>query len=325
MKTLKMGLTLVLLINLVFLSITFNSGAEVNYPTKTVTITVLFGAGGNMDIKARIVAKYLGDELGQSVVVKNKIGGSGIVGATEYLLEKPNTHNLIYLVDATTNIVPLYTKVAYTAEDFIPIIGVDTNPKGLFVNPKKTGIESFEDLIEYGKNKIIKFGSTGMGNDNYVISKALFNTAGLASDTIISSSSMVGLTNTLGGHIDVTFAPMNLARSYVEDGSLKPIGTFSHEPYIYDNGIKVPTFSSMGYNIFFESFTYFAIRKGTDEAIVNKLAAAISKVYENAEFQKKMANFGVIMKPLSSQQCKEFLIKKGAEVLLYSNLVKSEE
>lgn len=268
---------------------------EVKWPTKDVTILTTVKAGGNMDIKARLVAKYLAEELGVNVVVENAPGGGGITGMTQYLAEKPNTHTLIYMGVPHLTTAPFFNEVEYSADDISILCGLDTVENGLFVSTE-SGITSLEQLLELGKDgKIIKFGSAGVNNDTFLFTKALFQMAGVQSDSVDAGSSAESLVNCMAGTVDVAYCAMNLAKSYVESGDMLPIGVFSEEEYTGYEGITVPTFKSMGYDVVYAATSFFAIRSGTDQAILDKLSTALDNVCNNPDFQKEFADAGYHM------------------------------
>lgn len=272
-----------------------DKGEAVNWPTRDVTILTTVKAGGNMDIKARLVAKYLAKELGVNVMVENAPGGGGITGMTQYLAEKPNTHTLIYMGVPHLTTAPFFNEVEYSADDISILCGLDTVENGLFVSAK-SGITSFEQLLELGKDgKTIKFGSAGVNNDTFLFTKALFQMAGVQSDSVDAGSSAESLVNCMAGTVDVAYSAMNLAKSYVESGDMLPIGVFSEEAYTGYEGITVPTFKSMGYDVVYSATSFFAIRSGTDQAVLDKLSGALDKVCANPDFQKEFADAGFFM------------------------------
>jgi tripartite-type tricarboxylate transporter receptor subunit TctC len=290
---LKKKMTLVVgLISVLLVFSTLANGASkarsIDYPKQQLKIIVPGGPAGNMSVNARIVAKYLEKEIGKPVIVENRAGAGGIVGATEYLLEKANSDTIIVLPSLIQAVAPLYQKVQYKADDFVPIIGLTSEVSLVLTNPQKTGIKNFADLVKYGKDKIVKFGSGGPGTYNYLAEAALFKKAGIKANTIPHKSAGEGITNLLGGHTDVTLAAAPLVADYVKDGSLTPIFVFGRKPYTGFPGVKVPSIASLGYKVDFDSYVYFATRKGTAKKIINYLYTKINAVYQNPKFQKEM-------------------------------------
>lgn len=298
------SLVLVLLVFSAFV----NGASKVDYPKRQLKIVVPGGPGGNMSVNARILAKHLAKEIGKPVVVENRPGAGGIVGATEYvLLEKANSDAIIVLPSLIQAVAPLYQKVQYKADDFVPIIGMTSEVSVVVSNPQKTGINSFEDLLKYDKEKTVKFGSGGPGSYNYLAEAALFKMAGIKANTIPHNSAGEGITNVLGGHTDVTLAAAPLVADYVSDGVLKPLFVFGNEPYTGFPGMKVPTIASLGYKVQFDSYVHFAARKGTDKKIIDYLYNKIKAVYQNPEFIKEMEKRRVTLAQEDSKEIQNYL------------------
>lgn len=273
------------------------AGDEVNWPTGNVMIYVPGQAGANMDIKARLVAKYLTDELGVPVVIENRAGAGGITACTQYLTEEPNTNNIQYMSGSNLSVSPLYNEVEYTAEDFEIVAGLDSVENGLFVNAS-LGIHSLEELKEAFAGKTIKFASAGVGNDSFLVSKVLMEELGLQSDSINGSGFSDALVACMSGTADVTYCALNQASQYVEDGSIVPLAVYCEEDYTgyADFGYDVvPSLVNEGYDITYSAITYFALRGGTDEAIVAKLEQALQNVYNNPDFQAEFEAAGFVM------------------------------
>ncbi|MCT4542138.1 MAG: tripartite tricarboxylate transporter substrate-binding protein [Vallitalea sp.] len=265
-----------------------------NFPKDKLKIIVPGGAGGGMDINARTVAKYLEKEIGATVIVENRPGAGGIVGATEYLVEQANSDTIIVLPSLVNAVAPLYTNVPYKGDDFVPIIGLNQEVNAIFANPKKTGIETFEDLVEYSKEHVVKFGSGGPGTYNFLAQDALYKMADIQAETVPHKSGAEGLTNVLGGHTDITLAPARIAKDYVENGDLKPLFVFSQQPYDKYEGVDpVPTIMSKGYDVQYEGYVYIATRKGTDQEIIDYLYDSINKVYQNPDFKAELVHLNI--------------------------------
>ena len=265
---------------------------NLNWPRNTLSIIVPVDVGGNMDVKARIVAKYLPKYIGGvNVIVENRPGAGGITALTEYLVEPPNTSSLLYVSGSHVVINPYYNNVRYTRNDFIPLVCTDEVLNGLFVSPEKTGARNLQELITYGQGKIVKFGASATG-DTYLMTKALLTMAGLRSDVVDANSAPEHLVNTMAGHVDLGYAGLNLGRAYVEEGKLVCIGAFTEKPYTGFKGTTVPSFKEQGYDIVHSAFTYFTIRSGTDQAIVDYIKNALMQVMQDPEFRNEFTNAG---------------------------------
>jgi tripartite-type tricarboxylate transporter receptor subunit TctC len=290
---------------------------------KLITIIVPVNVGGNIDVKARFFAKYLPKYMpGVNVVVENKGGAAGITALTEYLSESPDTSKILYMAGSHSVITPFYNDTRYTKDDFVPLYGTDEVENGLFVNPDKTGIRTMADLIAYGKGKTVKFGSSATG-DTFMITKALLTMAGLKSDVVASNSAPEYLVNCLAGTVDIAYAGMNIGKSYVDEGKLWPLGAFTEEPYTAYKGVTVPTFKSQGYDIVFSAFSYFAIRKGTSEAVIKLLEDVFTKIGQDPEFRKEFAAAGFVqVKDTSAAAVQRKMDKLSNDIVMFDSMIK---
>lgn len=278
--------------------------AEVNWPTDTVKIFVGGAAGSNMDLKARLVAKYLGDELGKPVIVENHAGAGGVTACTEYLSEKPNTNNIMLFAGAYVGVLPLYNEVEYKADDYEVVIGLDTVENGFFAS-SKLGVKTIDELKEYGKDKVIKFAAGGAGNDTFLMSKVVLESMGLKSDMVTGKGFAEGLVNCSTGVVDVMYCALNQAEQYVKDGSIVPLAVYNETPYTgyaEDGYAEVPSFKDQGIEAVYSTLSYFGIRSGTDEAVVEKLSGAIQRVYDNPAFKEEFDAAGFVMMQDNSRE-----------------------
>jgi tripartite-type tricarboxylate transporter receptor subunit TctC len=285
-----------------------NPTDEVVWPTDTVTILVGVRAGGNQDLKARILAKYLSEEIDMPVVVENVPGASGSLAAVNYLEEKPNTNKLFFVPLALLSLNPLYQEVIYSIDDFLPVASFDTSDFGLFV--KADGrFEDFDDLIEYGKDKLIKFGSAGPGAANYLYSQATFNLSGARADTITHGNANEGLSNVLAGTTDVNLAALNAtAIDYINEGQLIPILTYADEPVIV-GGLEIPTAQSYGLDLSYAAYTYLATRTGTNPEVVDFITKSIYNVYANPDFQEEAERLNIQTIKDTQQEILDYLVR----------------
>lgn len=272
---------------------------DVKWPTGTVTIFVPGKAGANLDTKARLVAKYLGKELGVDAVVENRPGAGGITACTEYLTEEPNTNNIEYMAASNLAVAPIYNDCEFTADDFVTVAGLDSVENGLFVDAK-LGIKTIGELKAYAEGKILKFASAGVGNDSFLVSKIVMEELGVTSDSVNGDGFGDALVNVMNGSAEVCYCALNQASQYVEDGSIVPLAVYSEENYngYADYGFPdVPSLKNAGVDVSYSTITWFSLRKGTDEAVVTKLADALAKVYANPDFQKEFTEAGFVMLP----------------------------
>lgn len=284
-----------------------------------IRITVQTKAGGALDVRARILGKYLENELGVSVIIQNKPGAGGMLAITEFVNQPGGPYDLIFVSDSPFTTIPLFNKVQYTWDDLVPVIATDKQPTGLFVNPAKTGINSFAELVEYGKSKEITYGSGGVGNITHLLQAALYKDAGMTARTVVHDGANQGLINTLGGHVDVTYSGLALAKGFVEDGSLKCIVTFEDKPYSGYEGVDpIPSILDEGYDYLSGDLIFMAAKKGMNENAYNLIYQACMKIYKDAQFLEDFAKIGVEdTEPWSREEVDAYI---RSSIGLYSKL-----
>ncbi len=273
------------------------SGEESNWPTGPVSIFIGAKAGSNLDIKARLISKYLTEELGQPVVVDNRPGAGGITACTQFLAEEPNSNSLQYFAASYLAVAPIYNTVEYKPEDFVIASGVDSVENGFFVDAS-LGIKTLDEFKAYADGKVIKFASTGVGSDTFLLSRTLMDMMDIKSDTVTGNGFPDMIVSTIAGDTEITYCALETARQYVAEGSLVPLAVCNAESYTgyaEEGYAEVPSLTSLGYDIEYATITWLAMRAGTDEAVLNKLRTSLENVYANEEFQAEMSAAGFLM------------------------------
>lgn len=273
------------------------SGQESNWPTGPVSIFIGAKAGSNLDIKARLISKYLTEELGQPVVVDNRPGAGGITACTQFLAEEPNSNSLQYFAASYLTVAPIYNTVEYKPDDFVIAAGVDSVENGFFVDAS-LGIKTLDEFKAYAEGKVIKFASTGIGSDTFLLSRTLMDMMDIKSDTVTGNGFPDMIVSTIAGDTEITYCALETARQYVAEGSLVPLAVCNADAYTgyaKEGYAEVPSLSSLGYDIEYATVTWLAMRAGTDEAVLNKLRTALDNVYANEAFQAEMSAAGFFM------------------------------
>jgi len=323
MKLVKNLLFVFLMIPLILVGCSNSGGKDSEYPSKSLKITVPYAAGGLNDIVSRKVASYGDEFFGTSMAVTNLTGGGGTTAATEYLKEEANTHNLMLGSQSIFVTIPLEQDVQYTFDEFEPIIGIDNVQFVLYTNPEKTGIDSIESLIEYGKENTIKFGTEGPGSDPHLIQTGLFAMAEVDAEPVVYGGGGESVTNVVSGNIDVAAGPPAVGKEFITDGSLVPIAVAGPEPYVGFDGFTVPTLTEEGYAIDYSGFNFFVIKKGTDEENIQYLHDAIKKVYETDDFKELESNLEIDLMPIGPDEIKEHIKNQQAQAEELYELVES--
>ncbi len=298
------------------------AGEVALWPTDTITIIVGVRAGGNQDLKARLLARFLSETLDTPVVVENIPGASGSLAAVNFLEGDPDPHRLYFTPLALLAMNPIYQDITYSEADFQPVASFDTSQFGLFVR-NGGRFESFDDLINYGRDNLIQFGSNGPGAANYLYSLATFNLLELQADTITHGNANQGLSNVVAGTTDVTFAAVNAtAVAYVAEGELIPILTYADEP-VQIGEIEVPTAQSYGLDLSYSAYTYISARAGIDPAIIDLIAESIYAVYDIPAYQEEAERLQIVNLRDSREVVEAIVARTGRQARELHELITS--
>jgi tripartite-type tricarboxylate transporter receptor subunit TctC len=292
------------------------------YPTKPITIVVPFSAGGTTDILARVVGEALKNELGQPVVIDNRAGAGGNIGAA--LAAKANADGYtLFMGTVGTHAInqSLYKKLPYDPiKDFAPLTRVAMVPNLLVAHPSKP-YNSVKELIAYARANPgkVNFGSSGSGSSIH-LSGELFNTLAKVDMVHVPyKGSAPAVTDLLGGQIDIMFDNMPSAIQHVRAGKLKPLAvtTAKRSPQLPD----VPTVAEAGVPGY-EATSWFGMfaPAATPAPVVAKLNAALVKVLADANVKKKIAEQGGEPHGEKPEQFAEFIRKETAK---WSQVVKA--
>ena len=264
------------------------------YPDKPLTMIVPFSAGGTTDILARIVGQALGQELGQTIIIENKPGAGGNIGAQQASRAKADGYTLFMGTVGTHAInQALYKKLPYDpAKDFAPLSRVANVPNLLVAHPSRP-YKTVQEMIAYAKKHPgeVTYGSPGSGASPHV-SGALFQSMTGAELTHVPyKGSAPAISDLLGNQIAIMFDNMPSAIQHVRSGKLRPIAvtTAKRSPELPD----VPTVAEAGVPGY-EATSWFGlfVPVKTPADIQQKLHAAIAKVLKDPAVIKKINDQG---------------------------------
>ena len=149
--------------------------ASSDYPNKTVTIICPWGVGGGADTIARKITQVAEKYFDQPIIVENHTGASGTIGMGDAFDAAADGYTLVTANGPLFSLTPKYVDVQYTLDDFTMLRGMRTVSLMVVTNPKTTGFQSFDDILEYGKSHKLTYAtSSGPGGDQYVVSSAAF-------------------------------------------------------------------------------------------------------------------------------------------------------
>ncbi|HEY1460227.1 MAG TPA: tripartite tricarboxylate transporter substrate binding protein [Casimicrobiaceae bacterium] len=261
------------------------------YPNRAIRLVVPFPPGGTTDILARDVAKQLTETLGQSVVVDNRPGAGGNIGADLVAKSAPDGYTLLMGTVGTHAINPsLYTKMPYDhLKDFAPVVLVAGVPNVLVVNPSLP-VNSVADLIKLAKAKpgTINFASSGSGTSIHLSGELFKTMAGVDMTHVPYKGSSPALTDLIGGQVQVMFDNLPSSLPQIKAGKLRAIAVTSRvrAPALPD----VPTIAESGLPGF-EASSWFGVLApaGTPPAVIAKINAEVNKWLQSPEGKQQLA------------------------------------
>lgn len=203
---------------------TVDEAAEVSWPEKNVKIIVGFGAGGDTDLAARILADALSKKTGVSVIVENLAGGTGVVGRTEMLTSDDNGYTLMFDQPGSPITQVLMGNTSYELDKAgTPICTIATSALSLCVASNNSkGIENLDDFAEYAKAhpNELSYAIPGQFTSAHLAALTAFKTLGIEVQSVPTDSSATCVTETLGNHVDAMIVPYSAAQQYVDSGDM---------------------------------------------------------------------------------------------------------
>lgn len=267
------------------------------YPDRPVRLIVPYAVGGATDVLGRVVARYLGEELGQPVVVENKPGAGGSMGSAFAAKQPADGYTLVMMVESSHAVNPnVYAKPAYDPlKDFTPITNI-ANVPGVMVVNVKSPYKSARDVIEAARTAPgkLNYGSSGNGGYSH-LSGALFgSTTGTKLTHVPYRGLGPALNDLMAGQIQVVFDNMPSSGGLIAGNQLRALAVSS--PRRLASLPDVPTYAEVGLKPMNEMSWYgLGAPANLDPAVLNKLSAALKKTLQNPELVKTIDQQGAVV------------------------------
>ena len=282
-------------------------------PQKPITVVVTQGPGSGSDVMARMLAGYLSPLLGQSVVVENRAGASGIIGHQSVAKAPADGYTLLFTSTAGLFVVPVMNPNAkYSLADYEPVAPVMRAPFAVLVANNATAPKTMAELISTVKSKPQSFASAGVGTMTHLGSELVMRKAGMQATHIPYKGSGAALKDLMGGQVLFATDSLTAAMTHIRSGRLRALATTdaTREASLPD----VPTLAESGLpGLQVAAIGGLFAPKGTPKEVVDKVADATRKVLANPDVQKRFAAVETDPLNLSIPAFNE-LLRKEAEV-----------
>ena len=294
------------------------------YPAKPVRMVVPFAPGGTTDIVARVVAERANLALGQTLLVENKAGAGGSVGALDVTRAAPDGYTLLMASVSTTASNPaINAKIGYDpTKDFTPIINIAATPNVIAVHPSfpAKDYKTFLEVIKKNPGKY-SYASSGTGGIGHLQMELVKSLTGTFITHIPYRGAGPALNDVVAGQVPIIWDNLPSALPFIKDGRLIPIVVMA--PQRLTQLPNVPTFKEMGLEPA-NRMAYYGIvgPKGLPKDVVDKVAAAIKKTAELPEVRKRIEDTGSLLILNTPEQ---FAAQIKAEFEVYKAVVDKQK
>lgn len=293
-----------------------------DYPGKAVTVIVPFAPGGASDTIARLATQAMQPGFGQPLVVENKPGANGAVGAAQVARAKPDGYTLMQASIGTYGINPALQKdLTYDPRtDFEMLTVAVRTPNALVTRPTLEAATA-QDLIAALKEKpdSMLFASSGVGSSDHLTAELFWQVTGTSGIHVPYKGGGPAQTDLMGGHADASFQNLGAIANFVREGKMKmlAIAADQRSPEFPD----VPTFNELGIEgLEVYSWQAFSAPKGLDPAVKQKLSGAITEALNSAAVKEQLVGMGFEVLANSPDEADAFVAK---EIERWTEVVKA--
>lgn len=267
-------------------------GAE--YPTRTIKLVVPYPAGGPTDVLGRMVAEYLGRDLKQSVVVENKGGAQGAIGADAVAHAEADGYTLLFTASSVLELNPLlYKKLSYDPERQLRVLAVVTDTPAVMLVHPSVPAQSIAEFVTYARQNKgkLNFGSAGTGGVGHLSGEMFKLMAGIEMTHVPYKGAGPALADLIAGHIQATFETLGTALPPIKAGLVRPLAVTAAER-IADLP-DLPTIAESGYPDYRATVWYGAAAPiGVPAQVADAIRASFNRALDDEVFRGSLARVG---------------------------------
>lgn len=283
------------------------SAAQSLKTDQPIVLVVPFAPGGNLDTVARAVAPELGTKLGRNVVIENKPGAGGVIGASMVARATPDGHTLLVTTPNALTVAPFMVKTDYTLKHFAPVGGLGSSSQIVAVHPNSE-FNTMQQLLDKAtsKNGAVTVGHSGLGTTNHIALLRLEQATGARFTAVPFKGSAPAITALLGGQIDAIIDQVTSSSANVKAGKFRGLAVLSdkRDRFLPD----VPTLAQAGVGDF-TSLTQSGLvaPAGTPAPIIDELNKALNEALQADAVRNRLHHAGSIALEISPRQWQDIL------------------
>lgn len=266
-----------------------------SFGNKPVTIVVAYPAGGDTDLLARMFAEKLQPRLGQTVVVENRTGATGVIGS-RYVSRAPADGHTLLLTPGSLPYAQMVLRIAanegYDAiNGFTPIVQVGTVPLFLVAGPQ-SGFKTFKDVVNAAKTQKVSYATAGTGSIHHVLGEVVNAATGVRFEHVPYKGVAPAIQDVLGGHIPMTYISLGTVLPYLSSGKLIALGVTDRErtPLVPN----VPTLAEQGYKVDMNTWYGLFGPKDMPPGLVKTLNEHMNEILKMPDVVARMASLGAV-------------------------------
>ena len=289
------------------------------YPAKPIRLVVPYAPGASNDTLSRASADSMAPLLGQPIVIDNRPGAGGMIGAEQAVRSPPDGYTILNVQASFATNAAIRTKMPYdVAKDFAYIGMMAKSPMIVVVHPSMP-VRSMKELVQLARKRPgdLNYGSSGTGGSNHLATELFAKTARITITHVPYKSIGPALTDLVGGHVQMVITSLPSALVQVKAGRLKALGVASAQRSLF--APEIPTVSEGGVPYVSELWWGLAAPGKTPPDIVERLADALRKAMQSAQLKQRYATEGAEPVPMTPQEFTQYV---QDEVVRWRQVVK---
>src|SRR5262245_10944148 len=290
------------------------------WPEKPVKIVYPYAAGSTADATARLLARRLGEKLGQPFIVENRVGANGVIGTEAVARSAPDGHTLLWGITPQIAISPVMTKVPYdSVTDFVPISAVSLNTFALVVNAKVPA-KTVTEFIAYVRTQPhgFTYAEGGAGSISHLAMVLFLNRAGVKGTNVSYKGTIPALTDVVAGHLPATFTLLGDALSQSDSSAIRMLAVSSGQRSAIAPGM--PSIAESGFPGF-NAVSWWGLMGPAQMPmrIVDRIALEVAQAIKDPKVVEQLTRFGI--DPVGNTPA-QFAAMISADIKLWSEAVR---